>query len=194
MRIKLLWFAIVAVVAAAIPFIWTATLASVTPKGQGPLVILATSTDLANVKSTFNRHKDRKRIIAVLSPTCGACLRGASMLDEMLRRSDAYLIVIWEPILRTDVLRPRTAVLAHAANSRVQQYWDPEHYVAKELALAIRAKALAEPQCCFTSGYYWDIAAVFPQGAEWGDSMPPPTLMDGPIVDMGTRLSKVLYQ
>ena len=66
---------------------------------------------------------------------------------------------------------------------RAQQYWDPDHVVAKRLAADRRAPQPAE-DCCERSGVLWDLVAVYPKGAVWEDRMPSATVFNGPVVDV----------
>ena len=93
------------------------------------------------------------------------------------------VFVVWEPILPTDLAPPITAVLSRASDLRVQQYWDPNHLVAKQLAADARAPQ-PEPECCDRSGILWDLAAVYPPGSLWADRLPSATFFNGPVVDV----------
>jgi hypothetical protein len=78
---------------------------------------------------------------------------------------------------------PITFVLGRMPDLRVQQYWDPNHLVARQMAADAR-----EPQptqdCCTRSGNLWDLAAVYPKGASWTSQLPAATVFNGPVVDV----------
>jgi hypothetical protein len=75
----------------------------------------------------------------------------------------------------TDFRAPTTGVLRRLHDPRAAQYWDPAHLLAAQLP--------GEPECCRNDGILWDIAAVYPPGAQWTDKPPTPTLFNGPVVD-----------
>jgi hypothetical protein len=93
------------------------------------------------------------------------------------------VFVVWEPILPTDFGAPTTAVLRRADDRRVQQYWDPGHVLAKQLAADARPPQ-PKQDCCTRSGNLWDLVAVYPRGARWDDRMPPATVFNSPVVDV----------
>jgi hypothetical protein len=95
----------------------------------------------------------------------------------------ARIFVVWEPILAMDLAPPISAVLGRIPDVRVQQYWDPNHLVAKRMAADARAPQ-PEPECCTQNGVLWDLVAAYPKGALWTDRMPPATLFNGPILDL----------
>jgi hypothetical protein len=97
------------------------------------------------------------------------------------------VFVVWEPILVTDWMRPGARVVSRLMDSRVAQFWDPQHRVAKRLAQDARDPQ-PEPECCTRKGILWDLAAVYPPGALWTDSIPPAVLFDGPVVDREAQI------
>ena len=101
------------------------------------------------------------------------------------------MFVIWEPILPTDVAPPITSVLSRMPDVRVQQYWDPNHLVAKQLAADARPPQ-PEQECCVRGGVLWDLAAVYPKGATWQAQMPTAILFNGPVVDVTEALESAL--
>lgn len=99
--------------------------------------------------------------------------------------------MVWEPILPTDFAAPTTWALSRASDRRVQQYWDPDHVLAKRMAADARAPQ-PEQDCCIRSGILWDLAAVYPKGASWDDRMPAATVFNGPVVDVTTAIAEAL--
>ena len=49
------------------------------------------------------------------------------------------VFAVWEPILFTDWSKPGAGVLARLSDPRVDQIWDRQHLVAKQLAKDARA-------------------------------------------------------
>lgn len=103
------------------------------------------------------------------------------------------VFVVWEPILSTDFSAPTTWALSRASDRRVQQYWDTQHVVAKQMAADARAPQ-PEQECCLRSGVLWDLAAVYPKGALWEERMPTATIFNGPVVDIADAVEAALVR
>ena len=88
---------------------------------------------------------------------------------------------VWEPILVTDWKKPGSTVARRITDARAKQFWDKEHFVAKQLATDARAPQ-AEPECCTRDGILWDLVAVYSPDAVWADTMPAATLFQGPVI------------
>ena len=99
--------------------------------------------------------------------------------------------MVWQPILPTDFGAPTTAVLSRASDHRVQQYWDRDHVLAKQMAADARAPQ-PEQECCVRSGILWDLVAVYPKGLLWQERMPPATVFNGPVVDITKAIEAAL--
>jgi hypothetical protein len=93
------------------------------------------------------------------------------------------VFAVWEPMLATDLAAPVTFVLKRLADPRVQQYWDPNHFVADQMAKDARAPQPVQG-CCERAGHLWDLAAVYPRRALWSDRLPTAVAFDGPVVDV----------
>ena len=100
---------------------------------------------------------------------------------------------MWEPILVTDWAPPGSRVLARISDARAEQFWDPNHLVAQELAREMRSdQSLPEPDCCIGRGFFWDMVALFPPQVRWSQTVPPPLLFNGPVVSVGEDFEKQL--
>ena len=86
-------------------------------------------------------------------------------------------------MIATDWAAPTTGVLRRLSDRRVQQYWDDDHSLAKQLAADARAPQPIH-ECCERSGILWDLAAVYPRGAMWTDRMPTAIVFNGPVVNV----------
>jgi hypothetical protein len=116
-------------------------------------------------------------------------LRGASAIEKLLEQTHSLpirVLVVWEPILPTDWLRPSGMVQSRISDTRVVQYWDNDHLVAGEL----HRQLSSEPSCCNRKGNLWDLAALYGRQAQWGNSSP--VFTDGPVVDAAPDLGKQL--
>lgn len=101
------------------------------------------------------------------------------------------VFAVWEPILSTDWRRPISAVLARLSDLRVAQFWDPEHALARKLSADARDPQPKE-ECCRRDEILWDLAAVYPPGAVWKETLPPAVFFDGPVVEVKNRLEPIV--
>jgi hypothetical protein len=115
-------------------------------------------------------------------------------VDAILRRhpdKPARVFVIWEPILPTDWSPPTTFAMNRIRDLRAQQYWDPQHQVARKLAADARSPQPAH-DCCERSGVLWDLAAVYPPGPVWTERIPPAVVFNGSVVDLASEIESAL--
>jgi hypothetical protein len=101
------------------------------------------------------------------------------------------VFAVWEPMLPTDISEPISGTLARLSDARARQYYDPDHLLAKRLKLDARPPQPA-PDCCTSSGVFWDLIAIYPTGARWTDQMPVAPVFNGPVVDVIRSLENAL--
>ncbi len=102
------------------------------------------------------------------------------------------MLVVWEPILSTDWRAPGGAALGRIADTRVHQFWDPNHVVASALNEFAKQKPLRpDPDCCVAKGFYWDEAILYPAGAHWNNP-PASAFWNGPVYKIIPGLEKTL--
>lgn len=80
------------------------------------------------LKHAFNAAANQPRILVLLSPTGGTCVRGASALQRILdevTEPQLWVFIVWEPVLRSDVVGPTSLVLGRVRDLRARQFWDP---------------------------------------------------------------------
>jgi len=104
---------------------------------------------------------------------------------------DVKVFAVWEPMLSTDWMRPNTRVLARLSDRRGEQYWDSGHWLAKQMGHDARDPQ-PKQKCCTRNGVLWDLAAVYPPGAVWGDAMPAAVFFNGPVVKVEEALEAEL--
>jgi len=90
-----------------------------------------------------------------------------------------------------DIAPPGRWVLSAISDSRVRQYWDPQHLVSSRLEADARPPQ-PEPDCCDHSGVLWDLVAVYPKGAIWQERMPTATVFNGTVIDLPDVLESAL--
>ena len=103
------------------------------------------------------------------------------------------MFVVWEPMIRTEVMRPTTLAMHLISDPRVRHYWDEQHTVARRMKSDARAPQ-PEPQCCEMDGILWDLAAVYPRSAIWKDAMPAAEVFDGPVVSITSSINAALKE
>jgi hypothetical protein len=111
------------------------------------------------------------------------CLRGSSAVEKALEQhpgAKVTVFAVWEPILPTDWIPPTTGALGRLSDRRVTQFWDKDHTLAK--AMAESRAGQPQPDCCELRGTLWDLIAVYPAGAQWGESLPHAVVFNGPVV------------
>lgn len=84
-------------------------------------------------------------------------------------------------MIPTDLMRPVRMVLARLSDPRAWQAWDADRRVARGMDRDARDPQ-PKPRCCRREGVLWDLAAVYPPGAQWKDTLPPAVFFDGPVV------------
>jgi hypothetical protein len=122
-------------------------------------------------------------------------LRGASAIEDLLKQEKSVnltILVVWEPILASDWSRPTRPVLARISDPRVKQFWDKDHFIAKQLDQQLYT---SQPTCCRHAGTLWDVVALYPKGVQSGGSQP--AFIDGAVVkvemELGKRVAAMLH-
>lgn len=95
------------------------------------------------------------------------------------------VVVLWEPVLATDLAGPSDRTLAVVDDSRVAQYWDPGRIVSKDILRAVNddPKRYGLEERLPDDFVVWDVAVVLAKGTTWEHDFPVPVFYDGPVVD-----------
>jgi hypothetical protein len=161
-----------------------------TPQPQPPLAILQ---DLESFKAAFNREAAKTRAIILISASCPYCLKGASVIQNLLDRYNTEALmpfVVWQPILSTDWGRPRTTALRRLRDPRVRQFWDEDHLIAEALRQSHEQRSQL-PNCCYENGIWWDLMAVYAPGT-WDAKLPEPLLLEGTVEEAAPAFESIL--
>jgi copper chaperone CopZ len=153
------------------------------------LVSLAQSS--SQLVSDFNAAKAKPRFLAILSPTCGACVHGAEAIKTaVLPAADSVdVFVVWAPMLEGDGSGTASASAVKMAAPHVRQYWDPERRAGTafrkdvfpdavaQMKRSIPKKHFMEPYLVSRDGEQpeWDIYVFFEPGIEWTSQAPSPS-------------------
>ncbi|MGI8962093.1 MAG: hypothetical protein ACR2IV_20515 [Bryobacteraceae bacterium] len=112
-------------------------------------------------------------------------------LLEQYPAAAVRVFAVWEPVRFADWQRPTTAALARLSDSRASQIWDHDHILASQ----IERDALAskrQPNCCEAHSILFDLVAVYPASAKWPDHLPPPSIFEGPILNVVPKIQPLL--
>lgn len=131
--------------------------------GKGYTVL---GRDLTRLKDEFNARKGSVRLLFVVGPTCGICLRGmADLNDEFIAgmQGDARLntYVVHVPTLgaREEHVAPAIPLLEGPG---VFHYWDEVGYIGRHYERVLDIDT-----------YAWDVWFAYGPDALWTDELPP---------------------
>ncbi len=160
-RSRLLWIAaaIVAATGLAIGAVYLRGIPGPTRPHQ------AAGADASTLREAFNADAGKVRIIALVSPTCGACLRGASDLQNRVfgTISDPSLrgYIVWVPKL--DGHENNVGEATHTiADPRATHYWDGDSYLVRSYNQILQLGQDA-----------WDVYLLYGPDARWDGPNPP---------------------
>lgn len=150
----------------------------------------------AALRTAFNADAGKVRVLMLVSPTCGACLHGASEVSEQLSNldhgKDASLYVVWVPRLGAHEKDVSSATRVVAA-SWAKQYWDGNDLLGEQYKQVLGWNDNA-----------WDVYMLYGPKAQWiGDLAPAPDFFmhqdneKGPRLDatvFGSRIKQALQQ
>lgn len=96
------------------------------------------------------------------------------------------MLVVWEPVIMSDIAPPTTRTLARIADPRAVQFWDNERLISQEI---LRASSVAPDGAGMGSGsddgeIVWDYVAIHPAGGTWEDVPPAPEFEGGTVLDV----------
>ena len=142
--------------------------ASVADVPQKPYVVL--DKNLSQLRADFNANVGKVRMLYIVGPTCGICLRGMSDLQEAVyskKGDDPRLVtfVIHVPTLgahETNVV-PASRLIS---NRHTTQYWEETGITGKLMQ-----------QVMGVDKYVWDFWTIYAPNVVWSDErlMPAPS-------------------
>ena len=114
-------------------------------------------------------------------------MRGASALNGLLAEfPDARItvLVVWEPVIKTDVAAPLTRVLQLIPDRRVTQFWDPNRLVSADMVRSVNEAPgrYGIDEKLPPDFIVWDVIAIFPPTARWDGALPVPAYYGDPVV------------
>jgi len=134
----------------------------------------------AEFRRAFDDAKDRTRFIVALSPTWPVCVRGASALGDLLTKypdADVRVLVVWEPVILTDLGPPMRGVRRPLSDPRVVEFWDEKRWLSPRMVerAAMIAREKGEDPPLGPDEVAWDVIAIFPPGTLWENPFPAPS-------------------
>ncbi len=136
-------------------------------RDDGTLISLDNS--LEPLIERFNADRDKPRVVAIVSATCGACVAGAIAVHESVvtayPSADISIFVVWIDILPSDDYAAAQRVAGIFNDPRVHQFHDPNRLVGDAFAEGL----LEQPPA-------WDMYLLYaatPQ-QRWVDHPPEP--------------------
>ena len=82
------------------------------------------------------------------------------------------MLVVWEPVLPTDVLAPSTMTLKRISDARVTQYWDKDRLLSHAMGEHNRRTIV------------WDYIGIYEPGTVWDAAPPKAVFEDRPVVEV----------
>ena len=126
-------------------------------------------------------------------------MRGASALDQLLtefKDAPIKVMVVWEPVLKTDFAAPLNRVLGLLHDPRVAQHWDPERILSADLVRSVNENPsrYGREEPLPADFIAWDVVAVFGKDARWDRDLPPPAYYGGPVVEAIEEARKAIEE
>ncbi len=137
-------------------------------RDDGRLISLDSS--LEPLIERFNADRDKPRVVAIVSATCGACVAGAIAVNESVvtayPSADVSISIVWIDILVRDDYAAAQRMARIFNDPRVRQFHDPNGLVGDAFAKGL----LDQPPA-------WDIYLLYAATPQrlWVDSPPKPT-------------------
>lgn len=121
--------------------------------------------DFASFRAVFEEHRGDVRLVALLSPTCGYCIKGYRYMRRLLEEiSDPRLkmIVVWESMLSGDSRDIAVRQTRRGTDPRIlYQAWDPENLTGEVWAGVMNIGSPA-----------WDVYFLYGPDATWSPDAP----------------------
>src|SRR6266849_10944533 len=138
------------------------------PYAQNPYVVLDKS--LSRLRADFNANVGKVRMLYIVGPTCGICLRGMSDLQEAVysKKGDDPRMVTF--VIHVPTLGAHEANVAPAArliaNGHTTHYWEETGITGKLMQ-----------QVMGVDKYVWDFWTIYAPNVVWSDErlMPAPS-------------------
>ena len=147
---------------------------------------------LEPIKTAFNAHADKPRIVLLVSPVCSECVLGAEAVRESIMdkfaASGVQAIVVWEPMLEPDSEESARNSSGIFAGVPAVQFYDPERKAGWAYEREQFSRKWDEVEAVLPADHWlrkahdskpnpgpeWDIYMLYKPGVRWGDKTPKP--------------------
>ncbi len=103
--------------------------------------VISLDSSLEPLIERFNADRDKPRVVAIVSATCGACVAGAIAVNESVvtayPSADVSISIVWIDILVSDDDAAAQRMAAIFNDPRVRQFHDPNGLVGDAFAKGI---------------------------------------------------------
>jgi hypothetical protein len=141
---------------------------------------------VAAVRVAFNADAGKVRVLMVVSPTCGECLKGASEISEQVadvnQGKTVPLYVVWVPRSggRQKDVPAATRVIA---DTSAHEFWDEDNLFGMQYKQVLGWR-----------GNAWDVYMVYGPKVQWtGDLPPTPDFFMHQASEKGPRLDSAVF-
>lgn len=140
----------------------------------------------------FNNRRDQTRFVAILSPTCAACLHGAEAIQRTVLENGsqraATVLIVWTPMLAPDNEDAALESSRLLRGPHLHQFYDPGRRVGRLFRKGVFPRAREEMLNSLPPDHYmqdpllrrsddlpeWDIYMFFTPGQVWSGTVPEP--------------------
>ena len=131
-----------------------------------PATVTELDANLTALRAAFNEGKGKVRLMFVVGPTCGPCLRGLIDMDGALKAKLLFdkrlqVFVVYVPTLSAEYKNAQRAARLISGSS-VQHFWDPRGHIGDLLQ-----------QTLGIGEYAWDVWLTYGPQQEWSGDIPP---------------------
>ena len=161
-----------------------------------PRQVTVLADDLSPLRERFNADSGRWRVVALVSPTCSACVLGAEVVQKEITarypQQQVAALIVWIPMLKTDNEKAASSSAMIYPLERADQYYDSQQGVGWAYARGPFAgfpqrarKSLPEGRSPTDASDdraerlipQWDLYMLYAPGVKWepGSAPPPPT-------------------
>jgi len=169
-----------------------------TPR-EGSIPVVSLERGLEPLRRDFAAAAGKPRLMLLLSPVCGGCVRAAEALSEIQKAGgvpkDLPIFVVWLPMVEGDSEAAAAESAKLLPKPQVHHFYDPERTLGRKMPEIcfprFRERALASLPAdhwfrphleeavqnpTLHSTTMWDAALLYGPDAEWREEPPCPTL------------------
>ncbi len=143
-----------------------------------PTQILGEQSDA--LKTQFNADRGKVRLLFIMDPNCGTCLKGLADIDNDLLATlpaQAAVYVVHLPVVGgTPKHIPGAASLVEKV--KAHHYWDPKGTVGKQFSNVLALRSKGKPTLA------WDVWLAYGPDAAWDNGPPKPQIAMHQLSDL----------